>query len=126
MDPKHVLLVIAVIVLIAIPVLSVGAFPQTALANGNSVIYTYDDAGRLTGVEYPNGATIDYTYDAMGNLLERNVASGEWSPWVYDDNPENGKIEFGEMSNAFHMNYLTGNISYSQIIEVLMCYLTSK
>ncbi len=45
------------------------ASPQT------TTTYTYDDAGRLTGVEYPNGSTIDYTYDNAGNLQERDVVA---------------------------------------------------
>jgi len=38
-----------------------------------TVNYTYDAAGRLTGVSYPNGTAITYTYDAAGNLLSSNV-----------------------------------------------------
>ena len=40
-----------------------------------TVNYTYDAAGRLTGVSYPNGTAITYTYDAAGNLLSRQVTS---------------------------------------------------
>ena len=40
-----------------------------------TVNYTYDAAGRLTGVSYPNGTTITYTYDPAGNLLSRQVTS---------------------------------------------------
>src|ERR1700682_5071484 len=40
-----------------------------------TVNYTYDAAGRLTGVSYPNGTAITYTYDAAGNLLSRQVIS---------------------------------------------------
>ena len=35
--------------------------------------YTYDNAGRLTQVEYPNGAKIIYTYDKAGNLISQEV-----------------------------------------------------
>lgn len=38
-----------------------------------TVAYTYDDAGRLTRVDYGNGTAIAYTYDAAGNLLRREV-----------------------------------------------------
>jgi len=41
---------------------------------GGTVNYTYDDAGRLTKVEYENGMTIEYTYDNAGNLLQRVVS----------------------------------------------------
>jgi len=36
-----------------------------------TVIYTYDDAGRLVSVDYGEGYGITYTYDAAGNLLSR-------------------------------------------------------
>jgi YD repeat-containing protein len=54
-----------------------------AMAGGlaaQTVNYTYDAAGRLTGVSYPNGTTISYTYDAAGNLLSRQVTSSAASP----------------------------------------------
>jgi YD repeat-containing protein len=35
--------------------------------------YTYDNAGRLTQVEYPNGAKIIYTYDKAGNLISQET-----------------------------------------------------
>lgn len=35
--------------------------------------YTYDNAGRLTQVDYPNGARIIYTYDKAGNLISQEV-----------------------------------------------------
>src|SRR5712692_5297859 len=41
----------------------------------DTVHFTYDDAGRLTMVDYGNGQTIAYTYDNAGNLLSRTVAS---------------------------------------------------
>ena len=39
-----------------------------------TVIYTYDDAGRLVSVDYGDGMRITYTYDAAGNMLRREVA----------------------------------------------------
>jgi YD repeat-containing protein len=38
-----------------------------------TITYTYDDAGRLTKVDYGDGKTIEYTYDNAGNLLQRVV-----------------------------------------------------
>jgi len=38
-----------------------------------TITYTYDDAGRLTKVDYGDGTTIEYTYDNAGNLLQRVV-----------------------------------------------------
>jgi YD repeat-containing protein len=41
--------------------------------------YAYDDAGRLTTVDYGNGKTITYTYDKAGNLLSREVTTPDSS-----------------------------------------------
>ena len=38
-----------------------------------TIDYTYDEAGRLTKVDYGDGKTVEYTYDNSGNLLERVV-----------------------------------------------------
>ncbi len=40
-----------------------------------TVSYRYDDAGRLTAVQYASGKTITYTYDNAGNLLKRTIES---------------------------------------------------
>ncbi len=45
----------------------------------DAVTYTYDDAGRLTAVNYPNGTSITYTYDAAGNLTGRMVTGASSS-----------------------------------------------
>ncbi len=45
-----------------------------------AVNYTYDAAGRLTGVDYGNGTTIAYTYDNNGNLLSRTVTATASQP----------------------------------------------
>ena len=45
-----------------------------------TVGYTYDAAGRLTGVAYPNGKTLSYAYDSAGNLLQRLVRSAVAGP----------------------------------------------
>ena len=41
---------------------------------GDTVNYSYDDAGRLIKADYGNGQSISYTYDKAGNLLSRQVA----------------------------------------------------
>jgi len=48
---------------------------SAALVSAATLKYTYDDAGRLTQVDYGNGQAITYTYDAAGNLLSRVVSS---------------------------------------------------
>jgi len=49
-------------------------FAQLAAA---AVTYTYDDASRLTKVDYGNGRTITYVYDKAGNLLSRTTTSAD-------------------------------------------------
>ena len=120
-DLKHVLLILVSMVILTMPVLKFAPYSQTALANGNTITYTYDDAARLTGVEYPDGVTITYTYDNAGNLLGRNVVA-EWTPLAYDGD-HSGKIEFNEMVLAL-MDYLASEITFNQMVEVLMVYLT--
>jgi YD repeat-containing protein len=44
------------------------------------VNYTYDNAGRLTRVDYDNGTSIVYVYDPAGNLLSRTVTTGHPTP----------------------------------------------
>ena len=38
-----------------------------------AVTYSYDDAARLTKVDYGDGRTITYVYDKAGNLLSRTA-----------------------------------------------------
>ena len=44
-------------------------FATAAQAVDVNVTYTYDNAGRLTAVDYGNGRSIAYTYDDAGNIL---------------------------------------------------------
>jgi hypothetical protein len=52
----------------ALPLLN---YPSVA-ADGPTVTYTYDDAGRLAEADY-GGVHITYTYDDAGNLLSRQI-----------------------------------------------------
>ena len=59
---------------------------STAQTGSATTAYEYDDAGRLTRVNYSNGMEIVYTYDPAGNLLERRVAKSDtgvdsWPAW---------------------------------------------
>ena len=59
--------------------LFLGATP--ALADGpTTVTYTYDDAGRLIGMDHGDGKTIAYTYDDAGNLLQRCTLTVDFNP----------------------------------------------
>jgi len=49
--------------------------PAPAGGPAQSIQYTYDAAGRLTGVNYGD-RQIAYTYDSAGNLLSRRVTEG--------------------------------------------------
>lgn len=44
-------------------------------APASDITYSYDDAGRLVGVDYGDGQSITYTYDAAGNLLSREIVA---------------------------------------------------
>lgn len=47
---------------------------------GQALSYSYDSAGRLSGVTYPNGKVMTYSYDAAGNLLRRLVVAPAAGP----------------------------------------------
>jgi len=51
-------------------------------AQTRTIIYTYDDAGRLVGADYGGGYVITYTYDAAGNLLSRVIIVPTPTPTV--------------------------------------------
>ena len=44
-----------------------------AVTSGHTETYTYDDAGRLTGVTYDDNTTITYSYDSAGNILQQTT-----------------------------------------------------
>ena len=46
-----------------------------ATLSAGAVKYAYDDAGRLTSVDYGDGSSIVYTYDKAGNLLNRTTTA---------------------------------------------------
>ena len=47
-----------------------------SVSEAATVSYRYDDAGRLTAVDYGKGKKISYSYDNNGNLVQRNVTAG--------------------------------------------------
>ena len=54
---------------------------------GHEIPYTYDDAGRLTGIDYPTGTDTSFAYDAADRLVEMIDASGT-TEWEYNDADE--------------------------------------
>jgi YD repeat-containing protein len=50
------------------------------VANAAVLSYSYDAAGRLTGVNYGGTSRTNYTYDSNGNLLTRTNAIGQPAP----------------------------------------------
>ena len=52
--------------------------------DGNTILYDYDAAGRLTSVTDQNGHTTTYTYDAVGNRLSQTDALGNQTTFTYD------------------------------------------
>jgi YD repeat-containing protein len=71
----------------------------------NTLKYCYDDAGRLTNVDYGDGKSIAYTYDNAGNLLSRVVTAGEQSPADRKSKADKGaryllKSKFPPQNNA--------------------------
>ena len=49
------------------------------LGNSYTTSWSYDVAGRLTGMTYPNGGTLNYSYDATGRVSR--VGSGLAGTW---------------------------------------------
>ena len=65
----------------------------SSVAQALLINYSYDNAGRLTKIDYAgNGAVITYDYDSNGNLLQR-----ETSPV-----PEPG----------FYLSFIIGNLFF--------------
>ena len=63
-----------------------GRLHSTGDGRGNTISYGYDNADRITGVNYSDTTTHDvaYTYDAQGQVRTRVDASGTTS-YSYDD-----------------------------------------
>jgi len=51
--------------------------PLNSPSANQTVVYQYDDVGRLIEVDYPNGTIITYTYDTVGNRVSTTVFISE-------------------------------------------------
>jgi RHS repeat-associated protein len=60
----------------------------TSLPAAARIVRSYDDRGRVTGIDYPDTTgDVTYDYDDNGNLtLSRRIGGGEWT---YDHNDNN-------------------------------------
>lgn len=67
--------------------------PGSIAAAQLSIGYSYDQAGRLSAVDYGNGTVISYTYDAGGNLLSREIA-GAAPPATPTAHPQHGAFVY--------------------------------
>lgn len=55
-------------------------------ARGNTIGYTYDEAGNLTVIAYPDGKAVQYTYDAANRLIQVNDWADRITSYNYDAN----------------------------------------
>ena len=62
-------------------------------ADGKKVIYSYDEAGRLVGLETGSG-TVSYSYDEFGRLCNKNMPNGINTLYRYND--------LGKISQIIH------------------------
>lgn len=61
-------------------VLTALAFAHSNRAGAELVSYTYDAAGRLSGVSYSGQAKVAYVYDGAGNIISRVVSAVAQTP----------------------------------------------
>lgn len=69
--------------------------PRFALAQADTVTYTYDSLNRLRSATYPNGISTVYTYDAVGNRTSVQVAGVEFKA---DVTPRTGGKKNGTLT----------------------------
>ncbi|QHT59374.1 PKD domain-containing protein [Paenibacillus lycopersici] len=55
-------------------------------AYGNTIQYSYDDAGNLKTLTYPDGKTVSYDYDSAYRLIQVTDWSGRKTRYGYDAN----------------------------------------
>ncbi len=55
-------------------------------ARGNTIGYTYDEAGNLSTITYPGGKQVQYTYDAADKLTQVRDWAGRITTYAYDAN----------------------------------------
>jgi YD repeat-containing protein len=65
-----------------------------------NISYSYDDAGRLTGVTYEDGTVFLYNYDAAGNFTSVSVTPACINNGDADGN---GVITSGDAQTAFRI-----------------------
>jgi YD repeat-containing protein len=63
-----------------------------------TVLYTYDDLGRVTSITYDDGKRVAYSYDAAGNRTQHTVDEVMNQPPVARDHPDD--VECGRCLSA--------------------------
>ena len=58
--------------------------PDAAVELNRVTTYTYDDAGRIEGMELPNGGVFTYTYDGLGNRTSETDPLSRTTTYDYD------------------------------------------
>jgi YD repeat-containing protein len=93
---------------LATSVLSWTLLLLTICCAAETVNYTYDNAGRLTRIDYGSGVSISYSYDAAGNVLNRTVSRASDAPaatasgsdaTARDKRPNNRRVKSGATAN---------------------------
>ena len=69
---------------------AVGDITKVTRGDGSSLVYTWDDARRLTAITNNLGETVEYSLDAMGNRTAQRIKDSSSSmtqqqSWVYDE-----------------------------------------
>ncbi len=77
-------------VLIGAFVLGLFLFVVSPFTHSGSLIYTYDQKGRLISVEYPGNYRIEYSYDPAGNRTQKLISISTPSPDFDDDHDVDG------------------------------------
>ncbi len=124
-----------------------GAFNDALAAEGYEIVVTGSDgfnytfnsgsvsrnndiivANRLNGMPLPPDryplrvvGPMLAGFQKVGQIVSIELHDYSWTPWLYDFNI-NGAIEYNEMVAAL-LDYLTNEISYGKMVDVLMQYL---
>jgi RHS repeat-associated protein len=92
-----------------------GGLTKNLTTQDGTTAYTYDNAGRLTGVSYPDLSDENYTYDAIGR---RQPSSG--TPWTYTKGgavTNTGGIQYTYDANGNRSSKTEGGVTSEYIYD---------